>query len=971
MKKRHKIDKKTLYIVYFFAIIFISIIMIYYNTPVYSLAKEERIIRVGFFPVGRFHDYDLAGQPAGYDVDYLNQVSKYTGWSYQFIPVQDWETALILLQKGDIDLLGGMWLTEERMEQYRYCAYSNGAAYDVLITQKQKEELIYEDFEKFSELRIGTVENYKRKENFLSYAQQNNFTPTLIDYKDIKQAREAMNSGEIDAMIGSSMDIIPEEKILAKYNPAPIFYISNQQNKTMMEELDRAIVQIKINTPELENQLMRQYYPECMQEPLNKEELDFIEQCDTLTVGYYTNRKPLSYLDSSTNKAKGILKDFLILISEKSGLNFEFVPVDEKETLTGCFERKNLDLMIGITNNAINRVEPSSRLTESFWKSDITLYTMNDSEILKDTFKLLKEKTLKIAVTDGWRDGKRYVSAAYPGCEIISYQNTMECLEAVRKREVDVTLQNDYIIGYLLKKPIYDKITAISESNTYEELCIAINKTHSKHLDSILNKTIKTITDQEKKQIISSYISALIVPFSISDFLYQYRTSIIIAGTFLMLVIVILGYVFHLRRKNERIAIENERKLANITNNIDGGVITLVLDQSMTILYANNGFWQLLGYGAGQEENRFLTSFVHKDDVSQLEEVIKKRRQDHAAMEQELRLCHKEKGYLPVLFRGTFVLDEKEEPLLYCVVVDITAQKQMQELLEMEKERYRIILEQSNDIIFDADLQKKEFLCSRNFYDKFGWQCDRAYDVRKEKNKNLIHPEDIATIEQLIKRIEQGEETTDSFLIRIPTADGRYLWCRVEITGMCKENQLMRIVGKIVDVDNAVREKDELEWKSKRDHLTNLYNKTAFLEKLEQSIKNKQKGAILFLDLDHFKTLNDTLGHIVGDKAIIKTAETLKRIFKNTASIGRFGGDEFCIFIQSNSKEFLEQQAQCICKALLLDFEKDGKRVSISASLGVYQITDTDLSAQDVLQKADEALYQAKSAGKNGYAIYS
>ena len=171
-----------------------------------------------------------------------------------------------------------------------------------------------------------------------------------------------------------------------------------------------------------------------------------------------------------------------------------------------------------------------------------------------------------------------------------------------------------------------------------------------------------------------------------------------------------------------------------------------------------------------------------------------------------------------------------------------------------------------------------------------------------------------------------------------------------------------------------MRRRTELERLSQRDSLTDIYNKVAFREKIMQylpvRIENERTHALLFLDLDNFKELNDNLGHMAGDTALIGTADILKRIFRNADTVSRFGGDEFCVFAMGITRNAMSVRAESVCKALNMRFDRDGKTVNISASIGIYMFDGSETSYEEALQRADNAQYRAKQMGKNRYVFY-
>ena len=340
----------------------------------------------------------------------------------------------------------------------------------------------------------------------------------------------------------------------------------------------------------------------------------------------------------------------------------------------------------------------------------------------------------------------------------------------------------------------------------------------------------------------------------------------------------------------------------------------------------------------------------------------------------ELRLRHKDGTWLPLLLRGTFTGDKGGNDSIDCVVVDITEQKRMQEELEQEKERYRILLEQSQDIFFDVDTEKRQFRCSPNFLLKFGREATPLFnEMGRPLNRQIVHPSDLPALNELRRRIRSGKPTAFA-VMRIPTAEGRYIWCRVQATRISKPDAPLRLVGKIVDIDEEVRRRAELERRTQRDSLTDLLNKTAFRDKICAAMpvrpQQDRTDALLFLDLDNFKLINDTFGHVTGDATLLKVSEAIKHIFRNADAVGRFGGDEFCVFVRAITREALQERAEALLTELHMFVEHEGQRVEITTSIGICLFDGSESSYDVALHRADNAQYLAKQAGKNRYCFY-
>lgn len=932
------------------------------------LPAQATTIRVGFYPQAGFHEYDH-GRPAGYDVEYLEKIRRRTGWSFQFVPAPTFKAALEMLDMGEIDLLGGVQWTSERAARYRYCPYASGTTSVALITLKKNRELIFEDFQRLAGLRIGSVRGYERAKGFADYMRmQGCVPPRLTEYDDIAEVRQAMHAGKLDAFLYSITHLNDDEKVLARYNPTSFFYITGKEHFALMTALEEAIGQLKLNQPGFESQLLQTYFPQIARTPLNKTELDFIAHSPSLRVGYAPARRPISWMDEGTGQAMGILPDLLRLLAQNSGLRFTFVPMSDKNaTPADHLARGDIDLAAGVMINTVDQMDPAFILSVPALRSSMFFFG-------KKGLSFSSGRHLRVALPEDWHDGRQYVAAVYPAFHVQLYADTEACLKAVEQNEADVLFQNAFAVNYLLARPRHANIISLPQSQAFEDARLAVSAAAPTELLSILNKSLIGLDEKQKDQIISDNISIVTAPLDLTDFFHQYQGALFIIAALLLAVGTVTIYALRLRRRNEKAALENERRLAYITDNIDGGVISLRINEALNILDANHGFWQMLGYAEVPPGHPGLAAYIHPEDLPRARKRIRAKQCGESASGLELRLRRRDGGWLPVLLRGSAIKEGDMDTPMHCLVMDITTLTDIRERLAQEEELYRTVLEQSGEVVFDVDMRKRQFLTSPNFHTKFGRECVPFYGADgKVCNNQAVHPDDVDILEELRQRIRNGERTVFAVL-RIPAADGRFIWCRVQTTRISKDGAPLRMVGKIVDIDDEVRKNTELERRSQRDSLTDLYNKQAFQEKVRRCLPvSKESGkesALLFVDLDNFKTLNDTLGHMVGDKALAAVGKILSSVFRNADAVGRFGGDEFCVFVRGIPRNVLRKRVESLRTALRLHFEENGQHVDLSSSIGVYLFDGNESSYEEALQRADQALYRAKQSGKDRFTFH-
>lgn len=272
---------------------------------------------------------------------------------------------------------------------------------------------------------------------------------------------------------------------------------------------------------------------------------------------------------------------------------------------------------------------------------------------------------------------------------------------------------------------------------------------------------------------------------------------------------------------------------------------------------------------------------------------------------------------------------------------------------------YRTIGELSDEYIFAYDFETKQL----SLPERFATLAGSALLLRREDCQSM-------GLQQLILAFENGSHQPN-FTLEFPCqlADGTSELFRAISMVICDNiGRPVRGIGKLVSIQAEFDEKQQLEKMANTDALTGLYSKS-YCEQWAEGILETDGilGALLLIDIDNFKEANDTLGHLGGDEALKSFSNLLKTVFAGDGVLGRWGGDEFIVLIDSAiDRASIEEKAQTLCARANHAFPYQGATFHLSISVGIALSDGTGLF-RDVFQAADTALYEIKRAGKNGY----
>lgn len=302
-----------------------------------------------------------------------------------------------------------------------------------------------------------------------------------------------------------------------------------------------------------------------------------------------------------------------------------------------------------------------------------------------------------------------------------------------------------------------------------------------------------------------------------------------------------------------------------------------------------------------------------------------------------------------------------------------------QNFLTSSEERYRLVLESTNDAIWDVDVKTYTVFFSDKWYELLGYKEEdfNGYLITWRK---YAHPDDLPKIVKILRDNISGKTSFLKCEFRIKTAQGDYKWIRTRgKTLFNSQGEAYRIIGSHMDITELKYYEAELEYIAYHDSLTGLYNRLYMyetigtrLKKIEENTSRKIVDAMLFMDIDNLKFINDTLGHSFGDKFILEIAMRLLSLTNNNCELFRLNGDEFIFYIKNVSgKEEIESFASKVIDCFNQTLSIDGHVISASVSIGIslYPIDGKDVDT--LLRFADMAMYKVKQKGKNGYCFFN
>ena len=440
---------------------------------------------------------------------------------------------------------------------------------------------------------------------------------------------------------------------------------------------------------------------------------------------------------------------------------------------------------------------------------------------------------------------------------------------------------------------------------------------------------------------------------------------------------------FHLRRREEaRLLAEQElyesevAKSAMLESALD---CIITIDSNGLVVQFNPAAEQTFGYARSEVLGRELAELIiprelraqHRKGLAQH---LRDGTRGMLGQRVKMRALRRDGTTFPVELAITRI-ESLKGPLFTAYLRDISEQEQAEEALRESEERYALAAQGANDGLWDWDLRRNTIYYSDRWHEIFGRQAGNG-DHAPETWFDRVHPSDLENLRTELQAHLEGLTGQFHHEHRIWHNTAGYRW--VLSRGLAvrdSQGNALRIAGSLTDITERKLAEEQLRHQALHDALTGLCNRVLLLEMLQHAVERARRRseyhfAILFLDIDRFKLINDSFGHLLGDQFLIQIAQRLSATVRHGDILARMGGDEFVILLEDvNNEAEAEQMAQRIHQALAEPFKLNDQDIFTSASIGIA-LGQGYIHPEDILRDADTAMYRAKQQGKGSHVVF-
>ena len=429
----------------------------------------------------------------------------------------------------------------------------------------------------------------------------------------------------------------------------------------------------------------------------------------------------------------------------------------------------------------------------------------------------------------------------------------------------------------------------------------------------------------------------------------------------------------------ETAALDVTRLLTTITDNLVGMIYRCRVDVDWTMEYVSEGCQTLTGYRPDELTlNRRLSyeNLTLPEDRARVARVIHAALRIGDAFEVEYRIRRADGQIAWVLERGVGIRNSHGQPAwIEGYIQDISERMAVDEMMREAVRRYESLFENATEGIFQTTPEGRYLSANPALARIYGHTTPDALisHLHDIEHQLYVQPERRAEFVRLMQ--EQG--TVRNFESQVYTRDGSIIWISENARVVRHADGSVQFYeGTVVDITERREHEAALEYQAHHDSLTGLPNRALLPDRIEQAIaqagRSGKQVAVVFVDLDHFKLINDSLGHHVGDRLLLEVASRLKTCVRGNDTVVRQGGDEFVLVLaEQQGEDDILAVVSRLLDAVSQPWTDNGQEYGLSCSIGVSCFPQDGDESGALLRSADAAMYQAKASGRSTYHFYT
>lgn len=523
------------------AVIFILL----WLAPAKELHAAEDKIRVGYYRMSGYQEISEDGNRWGFGYDLLQEIAQYTGWEYEYVDAS-WDECLKMVEAGEIDIVTSAKRNPEREEKYEFSEYRVGVSCAVFTVRLDNNEYYYNDFQSFDGMKLGLLSGNQTNHAVRELAGQYGIAFEEYAYKTEEELKEALRTGEVEAIATSNQRVLEDEKIIARFDLGSFYGVTKKGNHEVMDKFNAAMEQIMLSTPYFTTTLYNKYFGinSGYKIALTKEEQEYVEAHRVIRMATSPDSEPLSYCED--DEFTGIIIESVKAMAEEVGMEVEYVK-------TGSY-KESLELLHSGEVDLIGDFYCDYSWSE---RNDVVItnpYIEMQYVQIGSKGAGVNLEEARVATCEDYFFNTMYILKHFKEKNLVYFNTEKECIEAVSEGKADIAFLNQYTARVLLRDDKYLNLSGNTIYDSAHGVSIAVRK-DNKILCLIMNKAISDLETTRIKQIVENHTAEKAENVSLLYYIYYnpFEVMLIICAFFFVIVVVLLYFIIVKRKYDNHI----------------------------------------------------------------------------------------------------------------------------------------------------------------------------------------------------------------------------------------------------------------------------------------------------------------------------------------------------------------------------------------------------------------------------------
>ena len=499
--------------------------------------------RVAFYYSANFNMQDETGTRSGYGYEAMQEISKHMQCTFSYVGYDKTADENVeMLRNGELDLYTAAKKTPEREAEFVFSSHPSITAVTSMNVKVGNTKVVSGDYSTYNGLRIGLLARHTYNGRFLEFVKEKGFDCEIVYYDTPTELSNALVNDEVDALVNSYIRTPEDERAVEEFGETPYYFMARQEDQALIDEIDRAIDAMNVETPNWRTDLYNKYYGSADKNveltESEQELLDRMRENGTVVRGVMSpDGNPYSWYENG--EAKGIAADLFRACAEELGLDYEIVPVETREEYREAVQSGAVDVLMDV-KGSYDGDGADYRLTDPYISTSVSL--------LRESYS--SGPVERLAVADMSLSVREIAATNWPNAEIVTMGDTQGCVRAVESGEVDAALLMTYTAQNLRSTDLQNSLQVDIVPSVSLDLKMGVNAQDDRDFFGVWEKTLYRVAQQEGANTVQSYIEESATP-SLAKYLVGHPILLVVVSA-LILLLAFAGVVVFLSMRAKR-----------------------------------------------------------------------------------------------------------------------------------------------------------------------------------------------------------------------------------------------------------------------------------------------------------------------------------------------------------------------------------------------------------------------------------